>query len=246
MDERAHSQEAGVFSRLASWGQYLIGDTYSAANKGLKGQVIADVAQRSGKSAFDTLVDTVVNDDLRTVLWPLPSDSDPKSWQLRAEGWDHPLVMIGGSDAGADLDRMCGAPYTTDFIGDCIRGRQLIPMEQAIHHLTDKPARLFGLKGRGRLAEGWAADVVIFDPETIGSEDIRFQLDLPGGAGRLNSIRRNDSEKSYPLRFRRSLSRFALSRQPFSISSRGRPSIWLVWQRIASTFVSRYGPISTW
>jgi len=126
MDERAHSQEAGVFSRLASWGQYLIGDTYSAANEGLKGQVVADIAQRSGKSAFDTLVDTVIADDLRTVLWPLPSDSDPKSWQLRAEAWDHPLVMIGGSDAGAHLDRMCGAPYPTKFLGDCIRGRQLV------------------------------------------------------------------------------------------------------------------------
>ena len=64
----------------------------------------------------------MIDDDLRTVLWPLPSDSDPKSWQLRAEAWDHPLVMIGGSDAGAHLDRMCGAPYPTKFLGDCIRG----------------------------------------------------------------------------------------------------------------------------
>ena len=72
MDERAHSQEAGVFSRLASWGRYLIGDTFSAANEGLKGRVVADLAKESGKSTFDTLVDTVIDDDLRTVLWPLP------------------------------------------------------------------------------------------------------------------------------------------------------------------------------
>ena len=51
-----------------------------------------------------------------------PSDSDLKSWQMRAEAWDHPLVMIGGSDAGAHLDRMCGAPYTTSFLGDTFRG----------------------------------------------------------------------------------------------------------------------------
>ena len=73
----------------------------------------------TNRGTFDTLLDIVINDDLRTVLWPLPSDSDLKSWQMRAEAWDHPLVMIGGSDAGAHLDRMCGAPYTTSFLADC-------------------------------------------------------------------------------------------------------------------------------
>jgi N-acyl-D-aspartate/D-glutamate deacylase len=130
-------------------------------------------------------VDVVLADDLRTVLWPTPTDNDPESWRLRAEAWGSKHTLIGGSDAGAHLDRMCGAPYTTDFIGDCLRGRRLIPMEEAVRHLTDAPARLFGLKGRGRLAEGWAADVVVFDPETITSDDIRFRRDLPGDAGRL-------------------------------------------------------------
>jgi N-acyl-D-aspartate/D-glutamate deacylase len=185
MDERAHSQEAGVFSRLASWGQYLIGDTYSAANDGLKGQVVGDLAQKSGKSAFDTLVDTVINDDLRTVLWPLPSDSDPKSWQLRAEAWDHPLVMIGGSDAGAHLDRMCGAPYPTKFLGDCIRGRQLVSMERCVQLMTQIPAALFGLRDRGLVREGFHADLFLFDPETVDTGEVKLVDDLPGGTSRL-------------------------------------------------------------
>jgi N-acyl-D-aspartate/D-glutamate deacylase len=185
MDERAHSQEAGVFSRLASWGQYLIGDTYSAANDGLKGQVVADLAQKSGKSAFDTLVDTVINDDLRTVLWPLPSDSDPKSWQLRAEAWDHPLVMVGGSDAGAHLDRMCGAPYPTKFLGDCIRGRQLVSMERCVQLMTQIPAALFGLRDRGLVREGFHADLFLFDPQTVDTGEVKLVDDLPGGTSRL-------------------------------------------------------------
>jgi N-acyl-D-aspartate/D-glutamate deacylase len=185
MDERAHSQEAGVFSRLASWGQYLIGDTYSAANDGLKGQVVSDLAQKSGKSAFDTLVDTVINDDLRTVLWPLPSDSDPKSWQLRAEAWDHPLVMIGGSDAGAHLDRMCGAPYPTKFLGDCIRGRRLVSMERCVQLMTQIPAALFGLRDRGLVREGFHADLFVFDPETVDTGEVKLVADLPGGTSRL-------------------------------------------------------------
>jgi N-acyl-D-aspartate/D-glutamate deacylase len=185
MDERAHSKEAGVFSRLASWGHYLIGDTYSAANNGLKGQVVADVAQRSGKSAFDTLVDIVINDDLRTVLWPLPSDSDAKSWELRAEAWDHPLVMIGGSDAGAHLDRMCGAPYPTKFLGDCIRGRQLVSMERCVQLMTQVPAALFGLRDRGLVREGFHADLFVFDPETVDTGEVKLVDDLPGGTSRL-------------------------------------------------------------
>ena len=118
MNDRAHSPEAGVFSRLASWGRYQIGDTYSQANEGLKGRVVSDLAERENRGTFDTLLDIVINDELRTILWPLPSDGDLKSWQMRAEAWDHPLVLIGGSDAGAHLDRMCGAPYTTSRCAD--------------------------------------------------------------------------------------------------------------------------------
>jgi N-acyl-D-aspartate/D-glutamate deacylase len=185
MNERAHSPEAGVFSRLASWGRYMIGDTYSDANAGLKGRVVADIAERANRGTFDTLVDLVINDELRTVLWPLPSDSDLKSWQMRAEAWNHPHVMIGGSDAGAHLDRMCGAPYTTSFLGDSLRGRQLVSLERCVQLMTQAPARLFGLRDRGELREGAYADVVVFDPETVDTGEVQLIDDLPGGERRL-------------------------------------------------------------
>ncbi|MGH8978568.1 MAG: amidohydrolase family protein, partial [Acidimicrobiia bacterium] len=185
MNERARAPEAGVFSRLASWGRYMIGDTYSDANAGLKGQVVADVAERANRGTFDTLLDIVINDELRTVLWPLPSDSDLKSWQMRAEAWDHPLVMIGGSDAGAHLDRMCGAPYTTSFLADSLRGRQLVSLERCVQLMTSMPAQLFGLRDRGVLREGSRADVTIFDPATVATGDVKLIDDLPGGTSRL-------------------------------------------------------------
>jgi N-acyl-D-aspartate/D-glutamate deacylase len=185
MDERARSPEAGVFSRLADWGRYMIGDTYSPANEGLKNKVVANLAKETGKSDFDTLVDTVINDDLRTVLWPLPSDSDPESWKMRAEAWDHPLVMIGGSDAGAHLDRMCGAPYPTKFLGDCLRGRQLVSMERCVQLMTQVPAEVFGLRDRGLVREGYHADLFLFDPETVNTGEVKLVDDLPGGTSRL-------------------------------------------------------------
>jgi N-acyl-D-aspartate/D-glutamate deacylase len=185
MNERAHSPEAGVFSRLASWGRYQIGDTYSAGNDGLKGRLVADLAERANKGTFDTLLDIAINDDLRTILWPLPSDNDLKSWQMRAEAWDHPLVMVGGSDAGAHLDRMCGAPYTTSFLADTLRGRQLISLERCVQLITQAPAQLFGLRDRGEVREGFHADLVVFDPATIDTGDVRLLDDLPGGSSRL-------------------------------------------------------------
>jgi N-acyl-D-aspartate/D-glutamate deacylase len=185
MNERAHSREAGVIGRLASWGRYQIGDTYSAANEGLKGKVVANLAEAKNQGTFDTLLDIVINDELRTVLWPMPPDDDLKSWQLRAEAWEHPLVLLGGSDAGAHLDRMCGAPYTSAFLADQLRGRQLVSLERAVQLITQAPADLFGLRDRGVLREGYRADVVVFDPATIASGEVNLVDDLPGGASRL-------------------------------------------------------------
>jgi N-acyl-D-aspartate/D-glutamate deacylase len=185
LENQAALPEAGVFSRLTGWDNYLVGDTYSEANEGLKGRRVGDIARERGTRAFHTMVEISLNDDLRTVWWPLPTDDDPESWRLRAQAWEHDAVMIGGSDAGAHLDRMAGAPYTAAWLDDCLRGRKLTTMENAIRHLTDVPARLFGLRDRGRLEEGYFADVVIFDPEKIGSTDVELVFDLPGGSRRL-------------------------------------------------------------
>ncbi len=185
MVERSHSEAAGVFRRLADWDNYVIGDTYSEANEGLTGKRASELAEEWGTDSFSALVRVAINDDLKTILWPGSPDNDPESWRLRTEVWDDPRAMIGGSDAGAHLDRMSGAPYTTRFLGDMLRGRKLVSLERAVQLITDDPARLFGFTGRGRLAEGYHADVVVFDPETIGAGTARLVHDLPGDSPRL-------------------------------------------------------------
>jgi len=184
---RGRSEEAGVFRRLTDFGRYVIGDTYSAANEGLTGRVVQDIAAERGLDPFSCLVEICVADELRTVLWPMPTDNDPASWALRAETWRHEDVLLGGSDAGAHLDRMCGAPYTTRFLGDCLRGRRLVSLERAVQMLTDDPARLFGLRERGRIEEGFHADLVLFDPERIDAGKATLVHDLPGDSPRLDS-----------------------------------------------------------
>ena len=185
LNERARSKEAGVFRGLSRWGTYVIGDTYAPENEGYAFRTVADIAAERGTEPFDTLLDIVLADDLRTVLWPNTDDGEEQTWTMRAAIWSDPRAMVGGSDAGAHLDRMCGSNYPTVFLGDCLRGRQLVPVEKAVHMMTAQPAALFGLRERGLLREGYAADVLVFDPATVTSEPARLVHDLPGDTPRL-------------------------------------------------------------
>jgi N-acyl-D-aspartate/D-glutamate deacylase len=186
MVARANSDEAGMFRRLADFDGYVIGDTFSAANEGLAGRVVRDIAaERGDDDPFDTLVDIVLADDLRTVLWPSAPDDDDAHWALRQILWQDPDVFLGGSDAGAHLDRMCGSSYSTQLLADTLRGRRLVSLEWAVHAMTGKPAELLGLRDRGTLTEGAHADLVVFDPETIGCGPATLLRDLPGGAPRM-------------------------------------------------------------
>jgi N-acyl-D-aspartate/D-glutamate deacylase len=185
LDELAHSEQAGVFRRLSHWANYIIGDTFAPENEGLSWKDVGSIAAEQGKSPFDALLDLVIADDLRTVLWPKASDGDDASWAARVDVWDNPGAMVGGSDAGAHLDRMCGSNYPTSFLGDCLRKRKLVPLERAIQLMTQAPAELFGLNDRGLVAEGMSADLFVFDPDTVGSEPATLVNDLPGGSPRL-------------------------------------------------------------
>jgi N-acyl-D-aspartate/D-glutamate deacylase len=183
----SHSEEAGVYRRLADWEDYVIGDTFAPENAGCSNRTVSAISAERGTEPFDTLLDIVVADGLRTILWPAPKDKDPASWAMRAEAWNDPRAMIGGSDAGAHLDRMCGATYPTRFLGDMIRGRKLVPVERAVQLITQVPAQLFGLVDRGTLEVGKFADIAVIDPETVGSENAHMVADLPGGCERLTA-----------------------------------------------------------
>jgi N-acyl-D-aspartate/D-glutamate deacylase len=183
----SQSEDAGVFRRLADFENYIIGDTYSEANEGLSQRRVGDIAAERGTDAFATLIDIVAADDLRTILWPIPPDGDADSWELRRQVWDDDRAILGGSDAGAHLDRMSGAPFPTRFLGDCLRGRKLVALERAVQMMTDDQAQHFGFIDRGRLEEGFHADVFIVDPETVGAEHARLVHDLPADSPRLTA-----------------------------------------------------------
>jgi N-acyl-D-aspartate/D-glutamate deacylase len=184
LDAGAQSDEAGILRHLAVWERLLFEETFAPEHAGLEGRSVGEVARERGLTPFDALLDVVVADGLRTGLRP-PIPESEEDWVLRAQTWQDPRAIVGGSDAGAHLDTMCGAVYSTSMLGDGVRARGLLSWEQAIQQLTEVPARLYGVRDRGCLRPGGFADIVAFDPSTIGHGAVRTRDDLPGGASRL-------------------------------------------------------------
>jgi N-acyl-D-aspartate/D-glutamate deacylase len=185
LDEQAHSPEAGVLAGLARWERLEVVEGFTPETRKHEGKKIGDIARKQNKQAFEALLDIVIADGLRTGLRPDFGGPEPDDvWKMRAEVWRDPRAVIGGSDAGAHLDMMSGASYSTFVVGDAVRDDH-ISLEEAVHLLTDVPARLYGLRGRGRLAVGAHADVIVFDPVTVGPIGERTLDDLPGGASRI-------------------------------------------------------------
>jgi N-acyl-D-aspartate/D-glutamate deacylase len=183
--EGASSKEAGMLRGLAQWDRLRIVETFAAENADATGRSVGEVAAARGGEPFDTLLDIVIADELRTGLSPPLTGDEAADWQARAQVWRHPGAVIGGSDAGAHLDMMCGAIYPTSLLGKGVREHQVVTLEEAVRLVTDVPARFYGLTERGRIAPGWHADLVLFDPATIDHGPERTRYDLPSGAPRL-------------------------------------------------------------
>ena len=175
----------GSTRALANWGSYFLLETFTPHWQRHQGRLIGDIALEVGLGAWDVLAEIVVADELRTVIASQDRGQDDATWARRVEVWRDPRAIVGASDAGAHLDMIDSFSYATTLIARAVRERSMMPLEEAVHLLTDAPARLYGLNGRGRLAEGWQADVVVFDPLTIGPGDVSTRFDLPGGAGRV-------------------------------------------------------------
>ncbi len=171
--------------KVSSWGTYVINETFAPENKRWEGTQVSAIAEDRGVAEFDALCDIVVADDLMTGFGFPERPDDNETWETRIKVWRDARTIIGASDAGAHLDFLATFNYSTVLLGQPVRERKLMPMEEAINLLTDAPARLYGLKERGRLAEGWRADVVVIDPETVGAQPVRMRFDLPTGAPRL-------------------------------------------------------------
>lgn len=166
---------------------FVVHQTFEPDLRHHEGRSVAEIASQSGSSPVDALFDIVVADRLDTLFKAPASGDDKESWSRRATALSDQRVMVGGSDAGAHADLLASFNYCSSFLGRAVREERIIQLERAVHLLTERPARLYGLTGRGRLAPGYFADLVIFDEDTIGSAPVSLEHDLPGGARRLSA-----------------------------------------------------------
>ncbi len=179
------AQQPGPFRGLAHWEALTVAETFSPRTKRYEGRTVGEIARAEGKTPFDAMLDVVVADELRTALVPPTRGDSDADWQARAEVWRDRRAVIGGSDAGAHLDLLGTFYYATGMLAEGVRKRGLLPIEEAVHLLTDVPARLYGLRQRGRIEAGWHADLVVFDASAIEPGPVHTRADLPGGASRL-------------------------------------------------------------
>jgi N-acyl-D-aspartate/D-glutamate deacylase len=163
-----------------------VAETSSPDNELVRGIPVGELAARSGRDPVDVLLDIVIADDLRTLLRRKPIADDDPAWEARVASWQDPDVIIGASDGGAHVDVLATFDYPVRFLA---RQRELgaLSLPETIRKLSDVPARLYGLAGRGRLASGYWADIVILDEGSVGPGPLEWKEDLPAGAGRLYS-----------------------------------------------------------
>jgi N-acyl-D-aspartate/D-glutamate deacylase len=170
--------------KFTRWSDQRITGTFSPETKPCEGRLVRDIAAEQGKDPFDALLDIVISDRLRTTFTYDQPPEAPEMWERRAAVARDPHVVIGGSDAGAHLDLQATHGYPSDLLRNLVREHPFLGLEEAINLLTAAPAGLYGLRDRGVIAEGMAADLVVFDPDTVGSTAAAIRHDLPGGAGR--------------------------------------------------------------
>ncbi|CAB4602652.1 unannotated protein [freshwater metagenome] len=155
------------------------------ADPSLEGRRVIDIAADRGSDPFDLILELALNEsDLLLRVRCVVANDDPEEVALLISE-DH--CAFGLSDAGAHVGQLCDAPQATDLLGNWVRGRNVMTVEQAVHRLTKSQADLFNLVDRGELREGAWADIVVFDPATVAPGPIRRVADFPAGSERLTA-----------------------------------------------------------
>jgi N-acyl-D-aspartate/D-glutamate deacylase len=181
---RAESMD-NVLPQIARWDDFYVFDTFAPENECYRGHRLGEVAETEGRDAYEVMWDIALADDLLTTFGFPEGRNQDEDWKVRAQIWTDPRTLVGGSDAGAHLEMLSTFNFTTRLLGEGYRQRGVVSLEQAVKLITAEPADLYGLVDRGRITEGAHADVVVFDPTTIGSDDVELRTDLPAGARRL-------------------------------------------------------------
>jgi N-acyl-D-aspartate/D-glutamate deacylase len=182
---RAEIAAPAVFRLFnGEWDEVQVVETKKPEHAKYEQRTVADLSREAGKDPLDFMFDLALAEDLDTVFTAtlLNSDEDAVGRMI-----NDPHSLVSLSDAGAHLTFFNDAGFGLHLLGHWSRDLGKLSMESAVRQITSKPAELYGLKSRGRICEGYAADLLLFDPKTVGRGPKRRVFDLPGGAARLHT-----------------------------------------------------------
>ena len=148
----------------------------------LVGQSVVDYAAARQARIIDAVADLALEEDLQTQF---VIEANPEADDMIADFLQSPQAIVGGSDAGAHVKTFCGGGNTSLLLAKWVKERGILSLPEAVRRITSEPALVLGLADRGLLANGSAADVVVFDPERVSYDQPRMVADLPGGEERL-------------------------------------------------------------
>jgi N-acyl-D-amino-acid deacylase len=165
-----------------NWGNISV--AHSASHPELSDRPLLGLAEERGCTPLDVLLDISLEDDLEARFWSVLANNDPEgiAWLLPRDN-----VLLGLADSGAHVSQLCDACFATDLLGNWVRGRGVMSLERAVHKLTGEPAAVYGLTDRGTVAVGQAADLCVFDPETVAPGPLRRIRDFPADGERLTA-----------------------------------------------------------
>lgn len=149
----------------------------------LVGNNLVEIGREQGKTPLEAMLDLAIAENLDTQFLIRGFQNGDEN---AVRGMTtNPYVLTGGSDGGAHVAFLCQVTYSSFLLSHWVREKKALTVEQAVRKLTFDPAVLLGIPHRGLLKEGFAADLTLFDPDTVQAKEKEFVSDLPGGASRL-------------------------------------------------------------
>ena len=151
----------------------------------MKGKTIREIAREQGKGLIDAFLDVVVEEQLETVIRHATGNVDK---EIMTQILNYPKAIVGLSDGGAHVQFHGGYGYSTNLLGYWVREQQVMSLEKAVRRLTFESASTFGIYDRGLLHPGMAADITIFDPDTVRVLPEDVVHDFPAGGWRVREL----------------------------------------------------------
>jgi N-acyl-D-aspartate/D-glutamate deacylase len=181
---RAEINGPPVATRLfnGEWDKVYVENVGRPQNRKWQQQTVAEMARATGADPLDAMLDLAIAEDLDTEFSALLLNSDEAAVGAMLR---HPHSLVSLSDAGAHLTLFNDAGFGLHLLGHWVREKGVLSLQEAARKLTGDPAAVFGIRDRGRLATGYAADLFLFDPSAVGRGPKKRVQDLPAGGTRL-------------------------------------------------------------